>query len=286
MGGAGVRFMPESEGMEPEPDVQAQRDLMYGELDLSSLTLFSGSFINYGYWGETDPDREITVEERTASQAELYRQVVSRLEPEPGDRLLELGCGLGAGAALVASEFGAIVSGLDRSQAQLERAQAVNADAIKALGGTLSYQHGSVTDIPWGDGSVDGVYAVEMLQHVDDLAAVAREAHRVLRPGGRFGAATFFAPDGADTSAIPELIETVASGVDVIRPVGDFASDLSSAGFTDVTVESIGEHVWRQFDQWIAQTEFRDTWGRNWLRCYENGIIDYFLVSARRRLDL
>lgn len=255
---------------------------MYGELDLGSLTLFSGSFINYGYWGELDPGRELTVEERTSSQAEMYRQVVSRLEPEPGDRLLELGCGLGVGAALAAAELGVLVSGLDRSAAQLERALAVNADAIQALGGALSFHRGSVTDIPWGDGSVDGVYAVEMLQHVDDLAAVAREAHRVLRPGGRLAAATFFAPDGADTSAIPDLIETVATGVDVIRPVGDFAADLTSAGFAEVAVESIGEHVWRQFDRWVAQTEYRDSWGRNWLRCYEDGIVDYYLVSARR----
>jgi ubiquinone/menaquinone biosynthesis C-methylase UbiE len=268
--------------MEPEPDVQAQRDRMYGELDLSSLTLFSGSFINYGYWGELDPDREITVEERTESQAELYRQVVSRLEPRPGDRLLELGCGIGVGAVLVASEFGAIVSGMDRSSAQLERALAVNADAIEALAGALSFDRGSVTDIPWGDASVEGVYAVEMLQHVDDLAAVAREVHRVLAPGGRFATATFFAPDGADTAQLPDLIETVASGVDVVHPVGGFAADLTAAGLTEVAVESIGEHVWRQFDQWVAQTEYRDSFARNLLRCYENGTLDYYLVTARR----
>jgi ubiquinone/menaquinone biosynthesis C-methylase UbiE len=268
--------------MEPEPDVQAQRDLMYGELDLSSLTIFSGSFINYGYWDEPDPDREITVEERTASQAELYRQVVSRLEPEPGDRLLELGCGIGVGAALVAAEFGVNVSGMDRSAVQLERALAVNADAIKALAGALSYHRGSVTDIPWGDGSVDGVYAVEMLQHVDDLAAVARETHRVLVPGGRFATATFFATSGGDTAAVADLIETVESGVDLVRPVSDFAADLTAAGFADVTVTAIGENVWRQFDQWVAQTEYRDSWGRNWLRCYENGWVDYYLVTAQR----
>jgi ubiquinone/menaquinone biosynthesis C-methylase UbiE len=268
--------------MEPESDVQTQRDRMYGELDLSSLSIFSGSFINYGYWGELDPDHEITVDERTESQAQLYREVVMSLEPQPGELLVELGCGLGVGAALVATEFDVIVCGLDRSEAQLDRALAINAGEIKALSGALSFAQGSVTDIPWRDASVDGVYAVEMLQHVDDLASVAREVHRVLRPGGRFATATFFAPDGADTSAIPDLIETVASGVDVIRPVGEFAAYLTAAGFEHVTVESIGEHVWRQFDRWVAQTEFHDSWGRNWLRCYEHGWVDYYLLTARR----
>jgi len=255
---------------------------MYGQFDLGSLSIFSGSFINFGYWGDLEPDREITVEERIASHAELYRQVATSLEPEPGDRLLELGCGLGVGAALVASEYDVLVSGMDRSAAQLERALTINASAIKALGGALSFVQGSVTDLPWGDASVDGVFAVEVLQHVDDLATVAREAHRVLRPGGHFAAATFFAPDGVDAAPVADLLETVASGADVIRPVGEFGIDLTAAGFADVAVESIGEHVWRQLDQWIAQTEFRVSWARNWLRCYENGLMDYYLVTARR----
>ncbi|SDD36184.1 Methyltransferase domain-containing protein [Glycomyces harbinensis] len=255
---------------------------MYGELDLSSLAIFSGSFINYGYWDAIDPGREITVAERTASQAELYRRVVALLSPPPGGELLELGSGVGVGAVLVAREFAAVVSGLDRSKAQLQRAADTNAEALDILSGRLSFHQGSVTDLPWPGESFDGVYAVEMLQHVDDLAAVAREAHRVLRPGARFATATFFAPDDAGETPVADLIETVASGVDVVRPIGDFTADLEAAGFTDVTATSIGDHVWRQFDQWVAQTEYRDSWGRNWLRCYENGWIDYYAVSARR----
>lgn len=254
---------------------------MYGEHDLSSLSIFSGSFINYGYWADADPDRPITVEERTASQAEMYRRVVSLLEPGLGERLLELGSGIGVGAALVAHEFGVIVTGVDRSDEQLERAREATAEAVAGLADRLSFQQGSVTDLPVDDNAVEGVYAVEMLQHVDDLAQVAREIHRVLRPGGRFATAGFFAPDEAD-SPIAEMIETVASGVDVIRPVGEFAADLEAAGLADVRVASIGEHVWPHFDRWIAQTEHADSWGRNWLRCYENGWIDYYTVAARR----
>jgi ubiquinone/menaquinone biosynthesis C-methylase UbiE len=274
--------VPESVGMEPDPDIQAKRDLTYGQFDLGSLSIFSGWFINFGYWGELEPDREITAEERVESHAELYRQIVRSLEPEPGSRLLELGSGMGVGAVLVATEFDVAVTGIDRSAAQLERARTVNAGALKALDGALSFVKGSVTDLLWGDGSVDGVYSVEVLQHVDDLAAVAHEAHRVLRPGGRIAIATFFAPDGADTSEIADLLEPVGTGVDIIRPVGELAADLTAAGFADVAVESIGEHVWRQLDRWIAQTEFRISWARNYLRCYENGMLDYYLVTARR----
>lgn len=254
---------------------------MYGEHDLSSLAIFSGSFINYGYWNDPDPKRPITLEERTESQADMYRQVVSRLDLGLGERLLELGCGIGVGAALVAREFGVMVTGVDRSDEQLERARETNAEALAELSDRLSFQKGSVTELPVDDNAVEGVYAVEMLQHVDDLAQTAREVQRVLRPGGRFATATFFAPAAVEPS-LPDMIETVESGVDVIRPVGEFAADLGEAGLGDVRVESIGEHVWPHFDRWIAQTELADSWGRNWLRCYENGWIDYYIVTARR----
>ena len=254
---------------------------MYGEQDLSSLSLFSGSFINYGYWGEL-PDRDITIEERTASQAEMYRQVTASLEAGPGDELLELGCGIGVGAALVASETGAAVTGLDRSDDQLARAAEANRSALAELDGRLSFRKGSVTDIPAPDGSFDGVYSVEMLQHVDDLVQVVAEVHRLLRPGGRFAAATFFAPGPDGVRHVEELIETAAEGVDVVHLIGDFESDLREGGLNDVRARSIGEHVWRQFDRWVSQTEHRGTWGRNWLRCYENGWIDYYLLTGRR----
>jgi SAM-dependent methyltransferase len=111
---------------------------------------------------------------------------------------------------------------------------------------------------------------------------LVRVVRRLLRPGGRFAAATFFASGPEGVPHIADRIETVESGIDVIHPVGDFEANLRDAGLEQVEVRSIGEHVWRGFDRWMSQTEYRDSWGRNWLRCYENGWIDYYILTARR----
>lgn len=37
---------------------------------------------------------------------------------------------------------------------------------------------------PWGDESVDEIYIINFIEHVDDLIATLRECHRILRPGG------------------------------------------------------------------------------------------------------
>jgi hypothetical protein len=89
-----------------------------------------------------------------------------------------------------------------------------------------------------------------------------------------------------DTTAVDELrrlIETIDRGVDVVLTIDSFRDDLLEAGFVDVRVESLGEHVWRGFDAWMDQTEFKDSWGRNWLKAYNRGLIDYYLVTADKK---
>jgi hypothetical protein len=57
----------------------------------------------------------------------------------------------------------------------------------------------------------------------------------------------------------------------------------NSTGSVDVRVEILGEHIWRGFDAWIDQTEFKDSWGRNWLTAYNRGLIDYYVVTADKK---
>ncbi|MGH8877491.1 MAG: class I SAM-dependent methyltransferase [Stackebrandtia sp.] len=257
-------------------DPQQLRSYMYGPGNLGGLTIFSGGFINYGYWpSEIDDSRPLTVDERTASQANLYREVAARLDAKPDSRLLEIGCGTGAGAALIAREHGpAALLGLDLSAEQLFRA------ASDPGTGSPSYLRGSAIALPVADGSLDAVYCVEAAQHFDDHRGFAVEARRVLRPGGRFVVAGFFAPTGKTDPRLAELLETVGNGIDIVAPIEGFTGRMRDAGFAEVTVESIGSRVWEGLDAWIAQTEHHDTWGRNWLPAYQSGWVDYYLVQG------
>src|SRR5437870_1877705 len=101
------------------------------------------------------------------------REVVLRLLGEGPGRLLDLGCGGGANAVAFA-ERGWTVTGVDVSIAQLELARARGVDAVQA----------DAEALPFADASFDA--AVSMFTHtdIDDFAAAAREASRVLRPEG------------------------------------------------------------------------------------------------------
>ncbi len=266
----------------PDDSGAARRAEIYGENDLSSIAVFSGNFINFGYWQDFTPGL-ISVEERTESQANLYRTVLRRLIIDPTDMALEIGCGIAAGTALALREFGPYaVYGLDLSPDQIDRATRVNAELLTQHPDRLILQRGSALALPYADETFDKCYSVEAAQHFEDLATFASEVYRVLRPGGRLAVTTFFTPQAAADDELRKLIPTIDSGIDVVCPIDTFRNDLLVAGFADVRIENLGNHVWQGLDAWIEQTELRDGWGRNWLTAYQRGLIDYYLITARK----
>lgn len=268
--------------MTPDRPGAELRAELYGPRDLSSWSLFAGGFINFGYWRDIPLDGEISTEQRIASQQELYRVALRALGVAGPNRVLEVGCGLGLGCVLAAVEFGPQqVVGIDVVPEQVQRARRVNAAALAARPEQLGFRVGSASRIPYPDGAFEAVVSVEAAQHFDDLPGFAAEALRVLAPGGRLVVTTFFAATAETAARLPELVETFASGIDLATPVGELLAALREAGFVDMEQVSIGADVWRGLDRWIGQTEYRDTWSRNWLLAVRRGLLDYYLVSAR-----
>lgn len=96
---------------------------------------------------------------------------------DPGERLLDLGCGEGYfGAAAV--EAGATVLAVDVAEEPLRRARALH----PGLDVGLIEGEG---DWELEDGAFDVVWAGEVIEHIADTASWLSELRRVLRPGGR-----------------------------------------------------------------------------------------------------
>ncbi|GLF95504.1 class I SAM-dependent methyltransferase [Streptomyces yaizuensis] len=257
----------------------------YGPADLSSMSLFGGGFINFGHWQGIDLGRPLTEHDRISSQQAMYRHVLGTLAPTGELRALEVGCGLGAGAAVALEESGLDhVTGMDIHPQQLERAGQANARLLARRPEQLRFVRGAAEEMPFGDGEFDCLYTVEAAQHFRDLDAFARETARVLRPGGRAAVASFFVP-GADPAAsgrLAELLDTFAGGLDVAHTIPSLVGTLERAGLADVRVSSIGTWVWPGWDRWLARTWEPGTWPRNFLRAFREGILDYFTVTAER----
>jgi len=98
-----------------------------------------------------------------------------------GKRIVDLGCGSGANTALLVNR-GAQVWGIDISEDLLRLGR--RRLAVSGCPGAATFVAGSAHDLPFPDTSIDVVFGMAILHHVDlDLAA--REVLRVLKPGGR-----------------------------------------------------------------------------------------------------
>ena len=98
-----------------------------------------------------------------------------------GLRVLDLGCGSGAHAMLLAAR-GARVIGLDLSEDLLRLAR--RRAELDAVADRVAPLQASAHALPVVTGSIDVVFGNAILHHLD-LDAAAREVHRVLAPGGR-----------------------------------------------------------------------------------------------------
>ena len=109
-----------------------------------------------------------------------------RLNPRPGERILDLATGTGWTSRLVARR-GATVIGADIASDLLDAAR-VNA---QAAGLTIDYQLGDAERLPFDDGSFDAVVSTCGVMFASRPEKAAREMARVVRPGGRMALTTW-----------------------------------------------------------------------------------------------
>ncbi len=108
---------------------------------------------------------------------------LERLRVRPGEKVLDAGCGEGR-HCFGALERGAHVVGLDLDRAAL----AVNVDSLRRraaeCGRLGALVHGNAFQLPFADAAFDKVICSEVMEHVHDYRAAARELARVTKPGG------------------------------------------------------------------------------------------------------
>jgi SAM-dependent methyltransferase len=111
----------------------------------------------------------------------------SLLPIQPGDRVLDLGCG-GGRHAFEAARRGARVVALDLDRSELDQVIAIFAAMAEAGeipdGASGTAVAGDATSLPFPDGSFDKVIAAEVLEHLPADQIAMNEIARILRPGG------------------------------------------------------------------------------------------------------
>lgn len=193
----------------------------YDELDRFYRDVW-GEHVHHGLWIRGDE-----------SQAEALHQLVELVAREAavgqGLRVMDIGCGYGATARLLATEFGAEVTGMTISEAQHRVACTRGASEENDRGGETSNIHlhdagpkletrnsklaprfilGDWLTNTLPSDSFDAAIAIESSEHMDKPGFFA-QARRVLRPGGRLVVGSWLACESPTRNQERWLIEPI-----------------------------------------------------------------------------
>ena len=197
-------------------------------------------------WGDVDSaadEASAYLETVTGLDAiqEFKRRSHRLLRPRDGDRVLDVGCGIGDDVLALADRVGpdGTVVGVDKSGELIEEARSRAGDAA-----TAQFRVGDATDLDIRDDTYDASRADRVLQHLETPREALSEMCRVTRPGGRLAVTD---PDwgtlvveaaGVDpeqTGSVTDTRWAVARQPTMGRRLYGLAQD---AGLTDVTVDT------------------------------------------------
>lgn len=112
------------------------------------------------------------------------RELIDLAGIQPGDRILDIGAGLGGSARLLASALGCHVDCIEMSADYCAGAALLN--RLTGLEGRIKVHHGSALDLPFPDDSFDVVWMQNVGMNIADKQKLYAEIARVLKPGGRY----------------------------------------------------------------------------------------------------
>lgn len=150
-----------------------------------------------------------------------------------GARVLDVGCGVGGPAIVLARDLGAgEVTGIDVEPQLVERARLLAERA--GVADRVSFRPVEPGPLSFEDAAFDLVFSKDSLVHVANRPALFREIRRVLRPGGTFAASDWLrSEDAFELEDFRRYLE-VAHLDFAMGTAAEYEEALRAAGFVDV----------------------------------------------------
>lgn len=189
--------------------------------------------LHYGYWDEDRPY------DQHQALLNKNRVLYEKAGIQPGDKVLDAGCGIGGSTIWMAREHGNSVTGITISGKQAEYArQHARRHGVAEL---VNFEVADFCATPFADASFDVVWALESSCHALNKGDFLGEAWRVLRPGGRLVVCDGFLLQRQFNEQQWQAIVTCLNGWAVPNLCGrdEFSGLLQQQGFASIVCHDI-----------------------------------------------
>jgi ubiquinone/menaquinone biosynthesis C-methylase UbiE len=209
---------------------------------------------------------------------------------QPGMEILDIGCGLGGPARVLAEEYGCLVRGIDYNEEYVHVGNLLS----KTMGSTAVLDHGSALDLPYQRDRFDGVLMQHVSMAVSEKLRLFQEVERVLSPEGTFAFHEILSIDGQHPAyPTPWAAERELSHLQTKQ---EFLSSLSQAGLTVVKGQETDREAAAFFEKALSHTSSRGlssvfgpqfpTMVRNVLQGLQDKKITIVMGAAKRSSQL
>jgi SAM-dependent methyltransferase len=162
--------------------------------------------------------------------------LADRLPIRAGQRIVDIGCGLGGPARYIARRFQCQVTGIDITEPFVRAANELT--RLLRMESQVTVELGDGQHLPYANASFDGAYTQHVTMNVADRPRFFGEIHRVLKPGAFLGLTEHgLGPAGSPHHPVPWSAD--GSGAYLVTPSQTQAM-LEEAGFEDIAVEHTG----------------------------------------------
>lgn len=250
-----------------------------------------GEHVHHGLWETGSEDAE-------TATLQLTHKLSEAIGIKRGDAVVDIGCGYGGTARLLANGIGAKVIAFTLSEAQYGYA------IEKARGeANPKFRLQNWFDNRLPSASQDAAISIESSEHMEDKPAFFKEVARVLKPGGRFGVYAWLAQPNPSPREIAWLLEPICreGRLPSMGNEAEYREMMLAAGLVDVTYEDLTQKVkktWptivgrmtnrlftdpeaRRFLRYGPNREFARTVLRIWI-AYNTGSMRYGLFTCRK----
>jgi ubiquinone/menaquinone biosynthesis C-methylase UbiE len=170
------------------------------------------------------------------------KDLLTRLDLNPGDHLLDLGCGAGVIAEYISDQTGAKVTRLDYATPAIAEANERTADKRSRL----KFLKGDMNALDLPEQSFDAAISLDTLYWVDDLTDTLSQVARTIKPGGQIG---IFMVQSRPEGASPNTAES--DNTELARALSKLGLSYDAHDYTTQNAE-----FWRR--NWEAATALRD----------------------------
>ena len=259
--------------------------------------LLWGPHIHHGLW---DDERAMGRSPR-AAQLHLTDTLADLARVAPGNRVLDVGCGMGGSSIHLAKSRGCRVTGVTLSGVQ--RRWAATSGWWQGVSRSVEFRRADIEAESFPAASFDVVWSIECTEHLTDKRAFFARAAAWLRPGGRMAICAWLAAEDADLPAKRSQVEKVCEAFlcPSLGSFSDYSCWMESAGLVVDVADDWTSRVARTWElcedrvrawgidrvaPWIdpAQSLFIEHFS-TLLNAYRSGAMQYGCLIAHRPPD-